>query len=383
MEEKAEERRALWSSYSKIQETFHEEEEDVAAMILILLNLPNLRSIEIGEWLAGSLDSYGRRQTFMPSYGMKIIEHRTGYKNATSSRISCQSHSFHGRTDTNGLTHTLKTVLKALRVSGNHIENLSAHKWTPFPIDDGDDLEWVHADVLPSLQTQLLKGFRQAFAQLQTTGTQGFLTELFERAPQLRDLSSTSDGVINVLPLSFDFVEPSKMLSLREVELQNARIQVKDMRALLKKFAGAALHLALRYSALDGASWPDFVRKDLLPANLDLELSWLIVEQLDSNDTNTTFLRFCDDEADDPDCDRWSNRMSTSFDTRKCRHMTKVFPPRGSDEVCELRMSNVRRGYWSDDECWGAWGHGQISSQSLEQADSTNSIMDCHSIPRM
>ncbi|KAK4957401.1 hypothetical protein LTR10_005363 [Elasticomyces elasticus] len=307
--------------------------DDMGLLSVILNKLPAITCIEVGEIC------HIAQRDFSQPYGMKTFEEETG----------CRLYSdllLHFATDQSPLTHTFKSVLRALSILRKPIKELLAFRY----LKNGVDSRGVNMDAMPQLKGYYRTHLKVVLADLRklelqvryhTLGVENveWLTQFVTLAPALRYLHLSFDltphhgdyfpiGVPAAAALKM-FCETVRLPHLRRLEISCCRADAQDLITVYESHATSLCTFTVNRVLLADGLWSEkfFPKLDVTVSNqCMLRVSWLM--QLGPEP---------DDDTAWPDldvllfhtrpvsgCERCSNDESQQYTPETCEHVSAI-----------------------------------------------------------
>ncbi|KAK5133710.1 hypothetical protein LTR08_007464 [Meristemomyces frigidus] len=278
----------LWLEYLDEQHAFLKSSRPAALLTAVLVRMPGLRNVEIGQWCEPE-------EPFELGWGGNLLECMTESRLDPYMNVDPDAEVFDEDLDmidmmdipnmyNTNLTFNFDTVLTALSISQQPIETLAAHLWSDCE-GFADDLRGVEVTGLQPFAQELggashlrtgLKNSLASLKQLQLVleyrlaDHEGFviehnehwiqwLQEFIDLAPQLETLSLYFDGLAmeeqlgdtgNRIAFSC-FARQAYMEHLTYLELANGVVASDSLYILLCKQWPKLKHMALKRVALD------------------------------------------------------------------------------------------------------------------------------------
>lgn len=321
--------------YLRTQDTFCHG-DDLATLTMILANFPCLEAVEIGKGFTCTVDESAA------SYGMQTSCAETG--------VEYDNFCFPDGPDKgggNGLTHNLKTMLRALSILRPRIKRFSACCWHPESDGDimGSDMSGVNVAAMPALTGYYAEGLEAAFASLRDLellldysdverpgGRQRWLPTFLALTPHLQYLRVTYTAGSQhrtVLPPNPPLLQNPRLFShdinlpnLVAFELCNVTITPKDLTDFWQRHSETITTVTLRRVLLMSSTWHDLLRCVATKGSTfgSLKLAWLM-DGPDFEGEEASINVFNEDGFEECQQCRYNGN---DYNMNDCKHISKI-----------------------------------------------------------
>ncbi|KAK3621487.1 hypothetical protein LTR56_013428 [Elasticomyces elasticus] len=307
--------------------------DDMGLLSVILNKLPAITRIEVGEIC------HHAQRDFTRPYGIKTFEEESGCRLYPDPFL-------HFATDQCPLTHTFRSVLRALSILRKPIQELLAFRY----LKNGVDSRGVNMDAMPQLKGYYRSHLKVVLADLRrlelqvrydTLGVENveWLTQFVTLAPRLRYLHLSFDfnghhgnyfpaGVPAAAALKI-FCDTVRLPHLEKLKISSCRAHAQDLVTLCKSHATSLRTFTINRVLLADGSWSErfFPKLDVTVSNqCMLRVAWLM-----------QLVPEPDDDAALPDmdvllfhtrpvsgCERCSSDESQQYTPETCEHVSAI-----------------------------------------------------------